>query len=149
MPWLSFFIAVFLECHGDGGAFAYGAVQLDYSAVICRRVLYNGETQSCAPRLFRVALVNPVKALEDAVLMFGGYSDTRVADSKHDIIVILFNRYFYLSAFRIITYGIVAEVLADLIQITANAVYCEVLSLQRNVNLLFCRRRAQYINNFT
>ena len=98
--------------NSNGGAFSRCAFQIQRGIMISRGVFDNGKSQSGAAGCFGVALVHPVKALENTALMLCRDTDTRIADSQP----VFLNVNADAAAGNIILDRIVAEIVNDLIQ---------------------------------
>ena len=68
------------EPHGDRGAAAEFALELDAGTVVRRGVFHDGKAQAGAAARLGTALVNPVEALEDLLLLLGCDAYARVGN---------------------------------------------------------------------
>ena len=86
-------------------------------------MLYNGKTEAGAAAFAGVAFVHPVEAFKYAGLVGGSNSHTVVADGNLYLVTGSFYIYFDKTAFLVVLYGIVAQIINDIIEELVNA--CE------------------------
>ena len=84
-------------------------------------MLYNGKTETGATAFTGVAFVHPVEAFKYAGLVCGSNSHTVVADGNLHLVTGRCYIYFDKAAFLVVLYGIVAQIINDIIEELVNA----------------------------
>ena len=95
-------------------------------------VLDDGKSQSRTTGSFRVALVHPVEPFEDSILMFSRNADAGIADGQ----LMILHMNMDTAAGDIVLDGIVAEIVKDLLEHSADTLNGKAITGHINLNIL-------------
>lgn len=79
-------------------------------------MFYDGKAQARTADLLGTALVHPVKALENTILMDQRNTDTRIFHGETELAVLLKDPYSHLSLLLVILDGIIHQIVYNLFQ---------------------------------
>ena len=107
--------------------------------VILHSVLHDGQAKAGAARLLGMTLIYTIETLKHLVLMFGRNTDAGIDNADLDGTLLLGNRNLYMPARIVIFNGIVAKVVNDLIQQSADTIDNTIIAgnFQRNICYLY------------
>ena len=129
-----------IKQNGNGRALVQFAFHGDLAVVVLHGVLHDGQAQARAAGLLGVALIHAIEALKHLVLMLGSDADTGILHTQQHFTFFLRNGYFHAAAGGVVLNSIVAEVVNDLVQQSADTIDNTLIAgdFQRNIFQL-CR----------
>ena len=105
---------------------------MDFCLMVGGCVLDDGKSQSRTTGSFRVALVHPVEPFKDPILMLGRNTDAGIADNQP--VILHLDR--HTAAGNIVLDGVVAEIVDDLLEHSADTFHCKAITGHINLNIL-------------
>ena len=130
-----------MDAHGR--ALAGLAFQLDPAAEILHGVLDNGKAEARSSGLTRMALIDPVEALENAALVLRRDADAGVLHGHDRAVRCAVDGHIHAAALTVILDGVVTEVIDDLRSKPADGRDLPVVSMDADRDLLFRRSAGQ------
>ena len=107
--------------------------------MILHGVLHNGQAKAGTTRLFGMALIHTVEAFKHLILMLGSNTNAGILHAQQNFAGFLGNGYFHAAAGVVVLNGIVAKVVNDLIQQSADTIDNTIIAgnFQRNICYLY------------
>ena len=107
--------------------------------MILHGVLHNGQAKAGTTRLFGMALIHTVEALKYLILMLGSNTNAGILHAQQNFAGFLGNGYFHAAAGVVVLNGIVAKVVNNLVQQSADTIDNTIIAgnFQRNICYLY------------
>ena len=119
------------------------AVKIDITALIFHHMLDNGKPQAGSSRLFGMALIDPVEALKNPLLVLHGYTDTGIGDADQRPALLLQNLHQNRSVHHIIFDGVLTEIIDHVVHQLPDSQQVYPVSFQAHSHLLLLGHRLQ------
>ena len=109
------------------------------SVMVLYRMLHDRQTKAGAAGLLGMALIHTIETFKHLVLMFGRNTNTGILHAQQYFTVFLCNGHFHAAAGGVVLNGIVAKVVNDLIQQSADTIDNTIIAgnFQRNICYLY------------
>ena len=107
--------------------------------MILHSVLHDRQAKAGATGLLGMALIHTIEALKHLVLMFGRNTNAGILNAQQNFTGLLCNGHFHAAAGVVVLNGIVAKVVNDLIQQSADTIDNTIIAgnFQRNICYLY------------
>ena len=107
--------------------------------MILHSVLHDRQAKAGATGLLGMALIHTIEALKHLVLMFGRNTNAGILNAQQNFTGLLCNGHFHAAAGIVVLNGIVAKVVNDLIQQSADTIDNTIIAgnFQRNICYLY------------